>query len=89
MPSWLAADPHEPRRQAKYPVSRRCRRDIHSGYQHLPKKGERDLFNIANSFAIRHNNPSHKPEYDRPDLADVDLLRLPRHDPRADSRDRT
>lgn len=30
----------------------------------LNKKDERDLFNIANSFAIRHHNPDQKTNYD-------------------------
>lgn len=35
-----------------------------SGELHLPSKDESDLFQIANSFAIRHYNPNQKTEYD-------------------------
>lgn len=34
--------------------------------QVLTRKDESDLFNIANSFGIRHHNPEQKTEYDKP-----------------------
>ena len=33
--------------------------------EHLDKKDENDIFNIANNFGIRHHNVDQKTEYDK------------------------